>query len=76
MAGTLLPFARRLFEQAFVGVGLHVHTKRRPLGFIDEVNEALQVRRVGKPRLRTGEDVAEDARLPAERAEGVRVAVR
>ena len=63
LPGALLPLARGLLQQALVGRGLDVHVERGPLGLVDQADEPLEVHRLVEPRLRLGEDVAEDARL-------------
>ena len=75
LAGALLALAGGLLKQPLEGRGLDVDVERGPLGLVDEADELVQVDRVGEAALGAAEDVAEDARLLAERAQRLDVGV-
>src|SRR5262249_16896000 len=71
--GPFLSFACRFLKEPFVGGGLHVHAKARPLSLIDQIDEALEIDRIVEPRLSFSIDVTEDAGRLAEGPQHVRV---
>ena len=66
LPGALLALGGGLLQQSLEGCGLDVDVEGSPLGLVDELDELLQVDRLGEPALGPGEDVAQDAVLCAE----------
>ena len=76
LAGAGLGVLGVLFQQAFVGIALHVGTHRHPLFLVDEINhQPPQLGRVLEFVLRLVEDQPKQALLVAQRFKGVAVVI-